>query len=367
MGDGKGNPKQKSAKRGTTPTTIVAPPPATASFVDPQPQDDRYNLAFFAAYADKDAVLAATDEAFLRLYHDEFPSALASKTVWATKSPGSRSHCKADLIKQVATIAEIAVAIKEFIADHRDKPKKFGTILLAGHGTPEEFALPIATPVKRGGKRLPLPHLEIGLRNADSLSDDTPKEWTAGAALWKDLRRDLMTLQLDLDMLHKWMGTSWTDDKTLMRVWCCNLGKQPKPGARDALEVFGEMFFGKAKFMIEAPQNKSASTYAWYTLDPSSPAKVKTDLFVNGKKKGKLWHPDAIAEVESDSKLTVYKGADLADAQQEFVGLALRTPPGPSKEKHHWIPVYVVEDPKKNPVYPQDWAKFAGFWRRVTH
>lgn len=193
----------------------------------------------------------------------------------------------------------------------------------------EEFALPLATPARKGGRRLPLPHLEIGLQNVDVLRDDPPKEWKAGSALWKELKRDLMTLQLDLDMLHEWMDKKWTDEKTLMRVWCCNLGKQPKGGGSDPLEVFGKIYFGSNKFMIEAPQNKSGSPWQWHAVSPSSALKERAQVFTSEKKKQGLWHLDTIAEVESDSALTIYKGADLAEVQGEFVGLALRSPPTP--------------------------------------
>jgi len=362
MGD---KDKKRSAKRGDKPTTLAVPLPEKVTFVDPQPPD-RYNLVFFADYADVDAVLEATDEAFLRLYHDDFPPALQSRTVWATKEPGSRSHCKADLIKQVGTLAEIARAMKDFIADKRDKPKKLGTIILAGHGNPQEFSLPLATSVKKGGKRLPLPHLEIGLRNVSVLSDKPPGEWQWGKKLWNDLHSELMRLQVDLDMLHKWMGTTWTDDQTLMRVWCCNLGKPHAGPGSDPLEVIGKMYFGKAKHMIEAPKNKSGSVFSYWNIGSSPSARVRTKLFVDDKKKNGLWHPDGVAEVESDASLMRHTGADLADAQAEFVGLALRSPPTPQKGRAPWIPTFFVEDDRKLPVYPQDWAKFSGLWRRVT-
>jgi hypothetical protein len=356
--------KQRSAKRGGKPTTLAVPTPEKVSFVDPQPQD-RYNLVFFAEYADVDAVLAATDEAYLKLYHDEFPAALQSKTVWTTKQPGSRSHCKADLIKEVGTLAEIAREIRDFIADHRDKPKKFGTILLAGHGNPEEFSLPLATSVKRGGRRLPLPHLEIGLRHVDVLNDKPPGEWKWGPKLWGELQQDLMRLKIETDSLQKWMGATWTDEQTLMRVWCCNLGKPPQAGGKDPLQVFGKMYFGSAKHMIEAPKNKSGSTWNFYPLSPSSPKRLQSKLFRDEKKKNGLWHPDGIAEVESSDALIRHTGEDLTDAQAEFVKLAFRGAPDPNRRRHDWIPTFYVEDDAKRAVFPQDWAKFSGLWRRV--
>jgi hypothetical protein len=118
--------------------------------------------------------------------------------------------------------------------------------------------------------------------------------------------------------------------------------------------------------MIEAPRNKSASTWSFFNISGSAPAKARTKIFVDDKKKNGLWHPDCIAEVESDDTLTRHTGADLADAQAEFVNLAFRSPPDPDKRRAPWIPVFVVEDEQKRPFYPQDWSKFSGLWRRVS-
>ena len=259
-------PKDVDAKRGDTPTTLCSTGPQTVSFLDEQPAD-RYNLVFCADYSDRDAVLNATDMAFLQLYHDTFPNALKSNIVWATKAPGSRSHCKADLISKVDSLWAIANEMRMFIFSHDNKVKKFGTIILAGHGNPQEFALPIV----RGGRRLPLDHLETGLRYADSLTDTPPREWKASDDLWRQLKSDLMKLQVETLMLQKRLTASWVDNKTLIRLWCCNLGRRPAPGGKDALEILGKIYMGNTnKFAIEAPQYRSASIYKYFSFPPSA-------------------------------------------------------------------------------------------------
>jgi len=181
-----------------------------------------------------------------------------------------------------------------------------------------------------------------------------------------EFRDEFMRLQIEIDSLHNtWQLSNWTDEQTLMRMWCCNLGKTPKPGAKDALLILGKIFFGKAKFMIEAPQNKSGNQYLYWNTKGSSPDKFRKDLFRKEKKKDGLWHPDAIAEVESDSTLTLYTGSDLAQAQADFVTVAFRPPPDPHQHKAQWIPAFYVEDNNRKKVFPQDWAKFSALWRQV--
>ncbi len=358
-------PRKRDVKRGAKPSTLKATVDVKVTFKDEQPPD-RYNLVFYADYADKDAVLEAVDEAYVRVYHERFPDALDSYTSWASKSPGSRVFCKADLIKQVATLKQIAHEIKQFIADHRDKPKKFGTIILTGHGNPEEFSLPLSRPIAKGGKRLQLKHLEVGLRYADSLSDTPPKEWAGDATLWKELKGDLMDLQVELDMLDKWLDPKWTDEQTLLRCWCCNLGKPPS-GPKDQLEILGRMFLRRGKFMVEAPRNKSGNFYRHFSLPASAGPGTRSKIFRGGDEVRELWHPDTVSEVESDKDRIRLKGDDLASAQADFIELALRDAPPPGRKgSNQWIPAYYVDDEKKKPVYPHDWDKFAKLWRRIS-
>ncbi|MGH7149393.1 MAG: hypothetical protein ACREIU_01780 [Planctomycetota bacterium] len=358
-------PRKKSpVKRGKKPSTIDTTPPKPVTFVDPQPPD-RYNLVFLADYADKDAVLEKTDEAFLQIYHEEFPGALDSYSTWDTKAPSSRAHCKAAFVKKVGSLREIARNIKDFVVEHEKEGKKLGTVILSGHGNPEEFSLPVARSVKSGGKRVPLPLLEVGLRNADVIGDRAPSEWTWGEAKWKEWRSEFMAMRVEVDMLHKHLGTAWTDKETLLRCWCCNLGK-PSKGPKDPLAILGGIFLGKGEFMVEAPQNKSGSAYGWFPIPDSAGEDVKAKAFREQKAaKGGIWHPDTVAEVESDKKGFQFVGPDLTSAQGTFFGLALRDPKTPDGKDKKWIPYFYVEDGDRKPVVPKDWAKFKALWRRV--
>ena len=99
--------------------------------------------------------------------------------------------------------------------------KKLGTLVLAGHGTPQEFALPLNT----GGQRLPLTILEVGLNHSDVLQSERPREWKWADPSLDKVRGDLMKLKLEAEILHRHLARGWTDEKTLIRMWCCNLGK----------------------------------------------------------------------------------------------------------------------------------------------
>jgi hypothetical protein len=359
-----GKTKARPVKRGTPHTTLATTTPKPVTFLDVQPKD-RYNLIFYADYSDKDAVLEATDEAFVNLYHDTFPRALDSYTAWDTKVPSSRSHCKAEKIEKVKSLLEIVRGIKDFVSGHAKDGKKLGTIILSGHGNPQEFSLPLTKPVKEGGHRLPLPDLEVGLQYADSLSEKPPSEWRSTAAKWKELKSDFMRLEVEASMLHKHLGTSWTDKETLLRCWCCRLGRQPS-GPKDPLQILGRLLLGQGEFMVEAPQERSGSTHRYFTIDSTAEESVRAKLFVDYKRKDGLWHPDTIAEVESDKTGMQFLGPDLRAARGAFFGLALQPGPTPEKKNHNWTPVFYVETASKSPIYPYDWKPFSQMWRRVT-
>jgi hypothetical protein len=329
--------------------------PAKVTFVDEQPPN-RQNLAYYADYSKKDAAIAATDAAYVQVYHSEFPNALASDLTWETKESGSRSHCKADSIEKVASLNDIVVSMIDFLSSLSRDRKKLGTILLFGHGTPQEFALPIVT----GGSRLALPMLEIGLRNADSLRNDTPSEWKWGSDSWSELRKDLQRLEVNTMRLSKYLDGR-TDENTLIRMWCCNLGQPPRSGDPDPLAILGRRLLGGHPGSIEAPQHRSFSLHSWFSVPKST-----TDQVLLGKifDKGQ-WHPDTVAEVESDNQLNRFTGKPLRVAKAEFITLALRPPPTPDGLRQHWIAQVALEDAKKKVVHPKDWQRFSALWRKV--
>ena len=351
-------PQKRSGKRGSKPTTLVKK--AIVTFVDPQPKD-RYNLVYYAKYSRNESVLQKVDESYLKYYHQKFPNRLLSYPTWG-KSPGSRSHCHAHRFKQVSSLNEIASDIYEFLSIEKRDDKKIGTIIITGHGTPTEFALPIIT----GGDRIALSELVIGLQYADSIGKKAPSRWPGDHASWKKFKNQFMRLQVATDLLKR-SAAGRIDDQTLVRIWCCNLGTPPKSG-KDPLKAFGRIFFGNRNFMVEAPRNISGNTYQYYSNFPSfihhdrELGKIYRD-----QEKRKVWHPDAIADIESDTAYHKIKGQALMEARSRFIWDVSQSPPPPgSRRRAKWIPIFFVKDNRGKLVYPGKWAKFKKNWRRVV-
>jgi hypothetical protein len=335
-------------------------PSSKPVFIDEQPSD-RQNLVYYSDYLNRngnleadDAVIRAIDEAYIQIYHNELPKMLKSSP-WS-REPSSRCCFKADEIKKISSLVDVANNIYNFTSDILREKKKIGTILLCGHGTPSQFAIPIG-PSRR---LLSLPMLEMGLDHADSINAERqPRGWQWGQDLWDHVREDLRKLSVIHAMLRNAL-IKRTDEKTLIRIWCCNLGRRPQDISKDPLKIIGNLLLGNHKGNIEAPKCVSAASYFFYTTRKTSHQKVLNDIFGNAK-----LHPDILAEVQSDSQRTCFQEKNLKKNSAHFISSALRPPPTPEGRKgRHWLPFWALE--KNNRVIHQNnQPTFSRLWRRV--
>jgi hypothetical protein len=308
---------------------------------------ERYNLAFYANYQDKR--LKEWDKAYLTIFHETFPYALKNNSPWATKKPQSRVCCKCQLIEEVSSLANFIFKIETFASwgsRISGLEEKFGTIFLAAHGNPDGLALPIAD----GSDEIAFKSLAIGLKNVDSLGRDCPKEWTQQD--WKKLRGPFLKLKNQLDRIHK--KQSWFDEETTVRLWCCNLGKHS--GGMDTLKFFGETLVGiNGHVKVEAPRCRSVNAPVYFT-------NIHEEHFLIEYRKAKRqgwWHPDIVAEVESDKNHVRFKKDNLKQAKKDFIKLILQS------GRRRWIPFFALEDSAGRLIYQGKYKKFRNLWRTV--
>jgi hypothetical protein len=331
-----------------------------AVFVDEQPAD-RQNLVYYSDYLDegllsvKDAEIKAADEAYIQVYFNEFPTALVNEP-WRRREPNSRCNFKADKIEMVKSLEDVVRSMADFVSEIGREKKMLGTILLCGHGNSQEFAIPIGP----SRKRLSIAMLEVGLHCAKSIFKEPPREWIWGSDLWDKVREDLRALDVQAEILKRNMEGR-TDERTLIRIWCCDLGQEPQRGLRDPLEILGKILLGGYKGSIEAPRYLSQPDYHLVPTTNVNNPRVLKQIFSKGK-----WHPDILAEVESDYQLACFQGEKLQDAGAKFVALTLRPPPAPKREQQHWFPIWKLKDSQNKFVDQNNWDRFNSLWRRIV-
>jgi hypothetical protein len=330
------------------------------TILEPQPPN-RYNIAFYADYEEKS--LREGDKAYFTAFHESFPGALKANAFWDSRAPKSRVCCECHLIDMVPSLTELIGRILSFITDKEIIPiegleKKFGTILIGAHGNPEGLNLPI----DKESISLSFKNLAIGLKNISALGKDCPKDWSE--EFWKQVRPHFFRLDSQLLMLHK--RQTWFDNDTLIKIWCCNLGREPKAGEPDPLRLFGETLVGGGGHVtVEAPRRRTRGVWDTYTgLRSGHYVKVFQE-----SKKNMRWHPDIVAEVESKKDNGRLGKDDLQEAQKSFVDAVLRAPPTPGDEKVNWIPHFMMQKEDvnfANQGFCGTREKKGEFWRTVT-